>query len=138
MPNEACGLIGGVRSVGQSSDERSTDPFGDIWEARSVIPVKNAKMSPTTFALDGAEMIAAEERLDELGDEVIGVWHSHPTSQAIPSETDLSDAKQYDPNGVFVHVIVSMQGFAPIVSAYSYREDARHPLRKYWLVRLGS
>ena len=83
-------------------------------------------------------MIEAEERIDAAGNEVIGVWHSHPTSEAVPSETDLSDAQHYDPFAVFVHVIVSMQGFTPVMRAYSYRNRADYPLRKYWLVRLGS
>ena len=82
-------------------------------------------------------MIAAEKRICEDGHEVIGVWHSHPTSPPVPSETDLGDAAVYDPSGCFVQVLVSMQGFAPQVKAYSYAGGV-DPLRKYCLVRLGS
>ncbi len=100
--------------------------------------MSNSLASPTAFALDGAEMIAAEDRVDAAGDELIGVWHSHPTSEAVPSATDLADAAIYDPNATLLQVLVSMQGFAPQVRAYRYETDPADPLRKYWLVRLGS
>ena len=96
-------MIGGVeRKAGSGGVDETT------WEARSIVPVSNSLQSPTAFALDGAGMIEAEERIDKSGDEVIGVWHSHPTSEAVPSATDLRDAERYDPFAVFVHVIVSM------------------------------
>ena len=132
LPYEACGVIGGER-------------VENGWRALSIHPVKNSLASATAFALDGAGMIAAEDRIDAAGNELIGVWHSHPTSAPIPSDTDLADASRYDPAGVFVHVLVSMQGFAPQVRAYQYGSVSPgldpydgEPLRKYWLVRFGS
>ena len=139
LPNEACGLIGGTTTDGG-------------WHAASVHPVKNTLASPTAFALDGAAMIDAENRIDDAGNELLGVWHSHPSAEAVPSPTDLADAARYDPHGVLLQVLVSMQGFAPQVRAYRYGpadhavttadpgdySDVGEPLRKYWLVRLGS
>ncbi len=133
LPNEACGLVGGVATE-------------HGWEARSVHPVKNSLASPTAFALDGAAMIDAETRIDDSGNEVIGVWHSHPTSAPVPSMVDLANAAVYDPNGVFLQLVVSMQGFAPVVRAYLYGDETTNEsgdtngqlLRKYWLVRFGS
>ncbi len=130
LPHEACGLIGGTRPLEDDSET--------TWQAESIHPVRNVKMSPTTFALDGQGMIEAENRIDDAGEEVIGVWHSHPSSPAVPSTIDIEDASIYDPFATFVHVIVSLQGFAPTVAAFSYEQREDYPLRKYWLVRLGS
>lgn len=135
LPNEACGLIGGKKT--------STE-----YEAVSVHSVKNAASSPTVFALDGQGMIDAETRIDDAGHELLAVWHSHPTTAAVPSQVDLADAHKYDPHGSLLHVLVSMQGFAPQVRAYRYGcsqhvgegddEADGQTLRKYCLVRLGS
>ena len=65
-------------------------------------------------------MLNVEREIDEAGLVVVGVMHSHPTSEATPSATDLADARVYDPQAVFVQVIVSMQGFAPTIRAWRY------------------
>jgi proteasome lid subunit RPN8/RPN11 len=53
----------------------------------------------------------------------VGVYHSHPACEAVPSRTDL--AENYYPDAV--HVIVSLAGADPVVRAYlltahDYRE----------------
>lgn len=63
-------------------------------------------------------MLAAEDRIEANGSLVIGVFHSHPTSQARPSPTDIADAASWDPRGTQLHVIVSMQGFVPTIRAW--------------------
>lgn len=70
--------------------------------------------------MDGLGMISAEQSIDENGDELVGVLHSHPTSQAYPSATDVHDASAYDPAHVYVQLIVSLQGFAPTLRAFRY------------------
>lgn len=79
------------------------------------------------FALDGAEMMAVEELIDAAGQTLIGVMHSHPTSAAAPSQRDLADANNYDPNADLVQVIVSMQGFVPSVRAFRYHRNGGAP-----------
>jgi len=107
LPNESCGLLGGHQVSEQV-------------EVASVHSVANSLGVPTAFALDGAEMIAAEEAIDLLGEKVVGVFHSHPAAAPVPSVRDLQDARDYDPFAAFVHVIVSMQGFVPQLRAYRY------------------
>lgn len=70
--------------------------------------------------MDGQSMIDAEEAIETSGRQVVGVMHSHPTSEAAPSARDVRDAAVYDPAGTFVHLIVSMQGFAPVIRAFRY------------------
>lgn len=100
-PLEACGLLGGTSA--------SVTRF---------VPVLNSTASPTRFALDGAELLAAESTIERAGLEVVGVMHSHPSSPAWPSDTDLRDAAAYDPSGLFVHVIVSLASASPDVQAF--------------------
>ena len=107
LPNEACALVAGRISDG-------------ITTITAIHPIPNVHASPTSFALDGAAMIAAEERIDEAGELLLGVMHSHPTSEAVPSERDLADALVYDPASTFVQLIVSLQGFAPTLHAFTY------------------
>jgi proteasome lid subunit RPN8/RPN11 len=108
LPNEACGLLAGrLESDG-------------LVVVSAVIPVENSLRSPTAFALDGDGMIRAEEAIDATTNNLIGVMHSHPSSEAIPSARDLEDAANYDPRAHLIHMIVSMQGFSPTVRAYRY------------------
>ena len=108
LPNEMCALVGGT-----------TTPLA----ATMLLGVKNSAASPTRFALDGGEMLAAELRIEESSFEVVAIAHSHPASQAIPSVTDVVDASLYDPTNSLIHVIVSMQGFAPAVMAWRFSGD---------------
>jgi proteasome lid subunit RPN8/RPN11 len=110
LPNEACGLLAGrLESSG-------------LVVVSAVIPVENSLRSPTAFALDGDGMIRAEEAIDATSDKLIGVMHSHPSSEAVASARDLADATTYDPGAHLIHVIVSMQGFSPTLRAYRYDE----------------
>ena len=109
-PLEACGLLGAA---------------GDLVVAFE--PVENAAHSPTRFELDGGGMLAAERTIEDRGAEVMGVMHSHPTSPAWPSDTDVRDAAVYDPAGVFVHVIVSLADSTPDVRAFRLVGERRVP-----------
>jgi len=120
LPNEACGLLGGQQTSGVRNGGSSTGAVAGVVSVASVHPVRNDAASPTRFALDGQGMLDAERRIDDAGQVVLGVFHSHPSSAAVPSVRDLADAAVFDPAGVWVHVIVSMQGFAPNVAAYMY------------------
>ena len=88
-----------------------------------VHPVLNSLNSPTAFALDGQTMIDAEARIDRLGQEIIGVFHSHPAGPARPSERDRRDASVYDPAGHFLHLIVSLCDDEADVRAWQFIGD---------------
>ena len=55
---------------------------------------------------------------DDLGDEIIGVWHSHTHTDPYPSPTDVRQA--VDP--MWVYVIVSLRDDAPMLRAYRIRD----------------
>jgi len=86
-PRECCGLLVGA---GTTIDE----------SIRSV----NLDPDPNRYRIDPEVHIAANRRLRGSGRGVIGVYHSHPHSPAIPSPSDHAEAYYSD----FIWVIVSL------------------------------
>ncbi|HET6776404.1 MAG TPA: M67 family metallopeptidase [Actinomycetota bacterium] len=78
LPNEACGLLAG-------SDGRVEHFF----------PMANADRSALTYTLDPKEHLRVEDEIWDKGWSVVGIFHSHTTSQAYPSPTDTSKAGGY-------------------------------------------
>ncbi len=96
-PNECCGVLAG-------RDGR----------VERVRPVANADRSPYTYRMDPHELLRAYREADEEGLEVLGYYHSHPATPAVPSRTDV--ARAADPFAVYV--IVSLASEPPEVRAY--------------------
>ncbi|WP_171683608.1 M67 family metallopeptidase [Paenibacillus planticolens] len=77
FPEEACGLI-----LGEPSPS-----IKDILAARTFVPIQNISHNPRNhFELNPIEMIPF---LTDRHNPVIGLFHSHPSAPAIPSEIDL-------------------------------------------------
>src|ERR1700726_3208737 len=76
LPNECCGLLAG---------KPAADGVGRIEKCYSL---KNSAASPVEYLSDGADMFAAHRDMQRLGFDVLAVYHSHPTSEPIPSRTD--------------------------------------------------
>ena len=84
-PEEACGLLAGI---------------GD--RVVVSIPVTNALHSPVRFRMEPLEQLKAFQRMEAQGWELIGIYHSHPLGQDMPSQTDIDEA--YYPETVYVIV----------------------------------
>ena len=76
-PYETCGLLLG-RSDGTASRVEAAR------QARNLV-VERAR---DRFELDPEDFLAADREANQLGLEIVGVWHSHPDHPARPSETD--------------------------------------------------
>jgi len=99
LPDECCGMIGG----------------GD-GEATSVVRVENAAHSPLRYEMDPQGQFDALKQIEDAGDELIGIYHSHTRSAAYPSQTDVNEARMWPEQ---VYVIVSLEDEeAPDVKAY--------------------
>ena len=77
-------------------------------DRRSVLHVEQATNSKEgdqrrRFEITPAEYLHAEKQADRLGYELIGIYHSHPDSPAIPSEHDRSQAMPF-----FSYIIASV------------------------------
>jgi proteasome lid subunit RPN8/RPN11 len=70
------------------------------------VPTRNIAASPTRFEINPPEHFALIRRLRAqcTQQQIVGAYHSHPSSPAVPSPTDIAEA--YYPE--FVYVIVSL------------------------------
>jgi proteasome lid subunit RPN8/RPN11 len=97
-PNECCGLLAGS---------------GDLID--QCVPARNIRASATRYLIDPQDHFALIRRLRGTSRQILGAYHSHPSSPAVPSATDLAEAQYPD----FVWVIVSLADpNAPDVRAY--------------------
>lgn len=97
-PLECCGLLVGTDGV--------IDEY---------VRTRNVRASDVAYEIDPSEHIATRKRLRHSGRSILGAYHSHPRSMAVPSPTDIAEA-HYDRE--FVYVIVSLEREPPVVRAY--------------------
>jgi proteasome lid subunit RPN8/RPN11 len=124
LPNECCGLLAG-RVV--------TDATGEavgLVEAR--FPLVNELASPAEFFSEPRSMFEAMRAMRERRLDTLAVYHSHPSTEAVPSSKDR--ARSYDP-GV-MSLIVSLQAEQPHVQAWWLREN-EHEQGQWELVEDG-
>jgi proteasome lid subunit RPN8/RPN11 len=97
-PLECCGLLlGGPGLVDEA------------------VPARNVRRSATAYLVDPADHFALIRRARREGRTIVGAYHSHPRSPAVPSEVDLREAQ----DAGFVYVIVSLAAAgAPDVRGY--------------------
>ena len=65
----------------------------------------NVDQSPYTYRLDDRQLLQFLREMDREGLEVVGIYHSHTSSEATPSRTDV--ARAFYPEAVYV--IISLQ-----------------------------
>lgn len=108
LPNEACGLLGGVEEDG-------------VLEIRAVYLLTNTDASNEHFTMNPREQLAAVKDMRAKGLRPLGNWHSHPESPSRPSVEDIRLA--YDPAAVYM--ILSLEcKFAPNLNAFRIRNGA--------------
>nr|BFE87227.1 M67 family metallopeptidase [Planobispora longispora] len=86
-PDEACGVIAG--------------PEGSDTPVRFV-PMENAERSPTFYRFDSKEQLRVWREMDDRDEEPVVIYHSHTSTEAYPSRTDISYASE--PNAHYVLV----------------------------------
>lgn len=72
LPNECCGFLAGT---------------ADAVEA--ILPVVNELASPVAFRTEARSTLAAFRTMRDRGWDLLAVYHSHPTGDAVPSAADL-------------------------------------------------
>jgi proteasome lid subunit RPN8/RPN11 len=72
-PNEACGLIGGADGRAQT-----------LYRAR------NSEASPLRYNLDPQDQFRIMSEIEDRGEELAAIYHSHTASPAYPSQTDIN------------------------------------------------
>lgn len=85
-----------------------------------VIRCANVHPTPTTrYVIDPREQLTAFRAIEAAGEELVGIYHSHPASQPYPSPTDRAEAHYPDA----IYVLVSLRSGAPEVRAYRIGAD---------------
>jgi proteasome lid subunit RPN8/RPN11 len=107
LPNECCGLLGGVFEEASPGGER-------IGRVARRYPLINAAANPRLFESDPRSMFEADRDMRRNKLEVLAVYHSHPTSAPLPSKTDLE--RNYSP--AVVNLIISLQGAEPAMRGW--------------------
>jgi [CysO sulfur-carrier protein]-S-L-cysteine hydrolase len=102
-PNECCGLIGG-------SDG----------EATTLYRARNEFESPLRYNVDPRDLLRITGEIEDRGEALAGIYHSHTRSEAYPSQTDVNLATSWpDP----LYLICSLADpNRPVVRAFTIRD----------------
>jgi len=74
-PNESCAMLLGTYSNQQ-------------WNVKEVFLTNNMEQSETNFTISPEELLHGHQLAEKKQLELVGVFHSHPNSNAVPSDTD--------------------------------------------------
>jgi proteasome lid subunit RPN8/RPN11 len=97
-PNECCGMIASV-------DGRAV----------AVHRVRNSAASPLRYEMDGMEQYRVQTAIEDAGQQLGAIYHSHTRSDPYPSQTDINLA--FYPESLYV--IVGVKGSEPDVRAWT-------------------
>ncbi len=78
LPRECCGLI-----VGLPGELDLTGPQTELFSLR------NVAVGLDFYEVDAGDLFRVTRLLDEDGRDIVAIYHSHPTSPAWPSATDI-------------------------------------------------
>ncbi len=104
-PNECCGLVAGR---------------GDV--ATRVFRARNEMASPLAYNVHPQDLLRITSEIENAGDELAAIYHSHTKSPAEPSQTDINLAANW-PDPVYVICSIAASD-APVVRGW-YLRDGR-------------
>ena len=82
LPNEACGLLSGTLESGL---------------AIAYHRARNSEHSPLRYNVDPDDLLRITIEIEDAGRELVGIFHSHTHTPAVPSATDLRAAMYPEP-----------------------------------------
>ncbi len=107
-PIEACGLLAGESN-----------------SIKRAIPLRNNAATPSKhFRLAPEEQLKTMKAIDEAGLDWIGIYHSHPRSAPIPSQTDIAAAL----DAKLLHLIISLEHARPKLKLWRIDGNAVSPI----------
>ena len=101
---ECCGLIAGRARV----------------PTRTIRCANVATNPAVRYRIGPREQLAAFRSMDAAGEDLVGIYHSHPASAPFPSPTDRAEAFYPDT----AYVLVSLRSGEPELRAYRIAADA--------------
>jgi desampylase len=101
-PRECCGvLIGSAETV------------------MDIAAAQNIAERPTRFLINPQDHLDAIRHARQRGLQVVGFYHSHPHSPAVPSETDRAEANYPD----HLYLIVGLAAASPEIRLFRFTTD---------------
>jgi proteasome lid subunit RPN8/RPN11 len=104
LPNECCGMIAGRGGT-----------------ATRVLPAANSEGSPFMYVMDPREQLRIMDAIDDSGDDLLAIYHSHTRSAAYPSRTDVELA--FYPDTLYLIVSIADRD-APEIRAFRLSKGA--------------
>jgi proteasome lid subunit RPN8/RPN11 len=104
QPNEACGLLAGDLATGVAS---------------RYLPARNAEASPLRYSVHPDDLVTIVFGIEDAGEDLVAIFHSHTHTPAIPSPTDLRSA-QY-PDAFYLLATLSDPGASPRAALRAWR-----------------
>ena len=100
LPNECCGVL-----VGRSEIERS-------------VPMRSVPPAPDAYYMDPEQQIVLFTQMQSTGEQLLGIYHSHPKGPLEPSGMDLRLA--FHPDALYFIVSLA-DAAAPELGAFYLR-----------------
>jgi len=79
-PYEACAIL-----LGNTDEE--------TWQTTEIFLAENIDKSEINFTISNEQLLEGYKRAEEKGLDIVGIFHSHPKSEAAPSDTDIKFMK---------------------------------------------
>ena len=114
LPNECCGLL-----AGQIVTEDGSLPATPVGRVIHRYPLVNAAASPVEYLSDARSLFEAVRDMHRLGLDILAIYHSHPTSEPVPSRTDLE--RSYGEE--VLNLIISLKSDGPRVRGWWLRAN---------------
>ena len=81
VPNEACGLLSGSLAAGTATTYHRA---------------RNADASPFVYTVDPEDLVRIVFGIEDAGEDLVAIFHSHTHTPAVPSPTDRRQAHYPD------------------------------------------
>lgn len=104
VPNEACGILSGNLATGV---------------AAAYHPARNADASPYVYTVDAGDLVRIVFGIEDAGEDLLAIFHSHTHTPAVPSPTDRRSA-QY-PDAFYLLVTLADPDAGPAESLRAWR-----------------
>ena len=109
VPNEACGLLAGNLASGR---------------ATAFHPARNEEASPLRYNVHPDDLVRIVFGIEDAGQDLVGIFHSHTHTPAVPSATDLRTAQYPDAFYVLATLSDPNSGPAEALRAWRIRDGA--------------
>lgn len=115
-PNEACGLLSGSARDGV---------------AVTFHPARNAEASPLRYTVHPDDLVRLTLAIEDAGQDLVAIFHSHTRSPAVPSATDRRVAMY--PDAIYLLATLAEPAAGPMQALRAWRirdgESSEVPLR---------